>query len=272
MITLTDILKNNITTNKDINNSLPFLIISVAEVNKTQLLVKYPNVLNNDAIWKLNYQEIYKILKSNNVDPEYFAPLGDLWFNKNPTIVNIILVNTNISQKPIDYIKMDNFNNLSIWKPIGKDGYNALGFIASIQKPTTNMVRLIPNIFLKEYNNTNVSSTRNINMNEYDLLTLINEKYYTINKSLFYNNIDNDNNSNGSWSNYSINGVTLIEDDNPWYVEKQQEHDILEPENNIIFDEPLIMETNNTTNYRYIICSFILFMMLILGWRYVGKN
>lgn len=269
MITITDILKNTISQNKDINNSLPFIIISVVDINKTQLLIKIPNISNNDAIWKLNYQEIYKTLNTHNVDPQYFAPLGDLWFNKNPTNANIILVNTNISQKPIDYIKIDNFNNLSIWKPLGKDGYNALGFIASIQKPTTNVVRLIPNIFLKEYHNTNASESRNINMNEYDLLATINEKYYTINKALFYNN---DGDSNESWSNYSINGVTLMEDNNPWYIEKQHEHNILEPQETFIEDESVIVDDNNKTNYKYIICSFILFIALILGWRYMGKN
>ena len=156
MIHITDIFKNNVSTNKELNNNLPFVIINTPNVNNTTLLIKIPNTGNSDIIYKLNYQYIYQLLKANNVDPENFAPLGDIWFNKTPTIVNIILINIKISVKPVDYIKIDNYYNLSIWKPIGPTGYNAVGFIASVTKPSNNVIRLIPNVFLTEYNNKNL--------------------------------------------------------------------------------------------------------------------
>jgi hypothetical protein len=277
MTTITDILKNNISNDKNTNNMLPFIIINS---NDKQLLIKLTNSTNN-VICKLNYQYIYSLLKSKNVDPEYFCPLGDIWINRladnNP--INVLLVNTNISIKPIDYIKIDNYYNYSIWKPVGPSGYSSLGFVASIQKPKNNIIRLIPNMFLSEYkNNTAVIEGRNTNMNEYDLLATINEKFYTINKSLFTSkNTNNELKKNDDdcdvWSIKNDNGISLLEDVNPWYDEKKIEHEnsteyftdiedlIVEPEPNKPYNK----------NFFILVCSLLLLISLMVGAKYLYK-
>lgn len=302
MINITDIFKNNISSNKEINNSLPFIIINPQNINETRLLVKIPNTSDFDIIYKLNYSYIYQLLKSNNIDPENFAPLGDMWFNKSPTIANVLLINTRISIKPMDYIKIDNYCNLSIWKPIGPTGYTAIGFIASSIKPSNNIVRLVPNIFLTPYNNNNIiTEGRNINMNEYNLLATINEKYFTINKSMFVKKtckIENNDNetSDGSssddsninkcdvWSIKNANGITLLEDDEPWYVNKKSEHEKLSKTDTHLSDD-FIENINNTesiddpkdngdksvVNFNFIACSLLFLISIMIGFRYFWK-
>lgn len=295
MITITDILKTNITSNKELNNNLPFILISTPNVNETQLLFKVPNAPKNNIIYKLNYQYIYNLLKSNNIDPTFFSPMGDLWFNDVPSIVNILLVNTKISVKPIDYIKIDNYYNLSIWKPIGPSGYTALGFIASVQKPSITIIRLIPNIFLKEYNNDGIiSDGRNTNMNEYDLLATINEKYFTLDKSIFIKNDCGKDNicaesvdsteSCDVWSMKNENGITLLEDDEPWYKEKKFEHEQLllqngSPSEDITdtFDENVNEEVKPenkikyNVNFNIIACSLLFLISIMIGFKYFWK-
>jgi len=52
------------------------------------------------------------------------------------------------------------------------------------------MLRLLPHVFLKEFNNSKMAENRNTNMNEYDLLATISEKYYTIDKLIFVKRSD----------------------------------------------------------------------------------
>lgn len=281
MTTITDILKNDVSNDKNTNNMLPFIIINS---NDTQLLIKLTNSTNN-VICKLNYQYIYNLLKSKNVDPEYFCPLGDIWINRlaDHTPITILLVNTNISTKPIDYIKIDNYYNYSIWKPVGPNGYSPLGFIASIQKPTNNIIRVIPDMFLSEYkNNTSVIEGRNTNMNEYDLLATINGKFYTINKSLFTSkNTNNDFKKNDDdcdvWSIKNDNGISLLEDINPWYEEKKIAHE--KSNENFIDTEELnpkpiskpVQDKPYNKNFFILVCSLLLLISLMVGAKYLYK-
>jgi hypothetical protein len=294
MISITDISKNNISQNKEKNNNLPFLIINSPDVNTTKLLLKLPAGKDDNKtniICKLNYQYIHFLLKSNNITPEYFCPLGDIWINKelNENPINILLVNTSVSIKPIDYIKIDNYWSFSIWKPVCPDGYNALGFVASAQKPSINMVRVLSSTLLTEYNNTTVPIRgRNINMNEYDLLTTIGEKFYTINKSMFIKNNEITNKgdliSNDDCDVWSIKheyGISLLEDDDPWYDEKKVEYDKLSPYSTSINISENFTQDNEDIqgvipekpyiNFNIIVCSLLLLISLMISMRYYYK-
>src|ERR1700679_2331655 len=101
MITITDVFKNNISSDKTVNNTLPFIIISTS--NTKQVLIKI-----SENIYKLNYQMVHNMLKENNVNPSSFAPLGDLYYDSVPDTINILLVNinNNTSEKPFNYIKI----------------------------------------------------------------------------------------------------------------------------------------------------------------------
>ncbi len=288
MINIHDIFKNKLSVNNVINNNLPFIILNCNATNldDNSLIVKIPGP-PNDNIFKLNYQKIYNALKINGINPTHFAPLGDIWFNKIPVTINILLVNIKISIKPIDYVKIDNYYNYTIWKPIGPIGYSAIGYIASQHKPSVNMIRLLPNAFLKEFNNNNIVEGRNINMNEYDLLSTINEKYYTIDKLIFIksdnintNTINDDNKEIiNIWVKQTEGDITLLEDEDPWHVDKKNEHDKLLEENqlttvdtdNTEIDGELENEKINCLNFNFIACSLLFLISLMISLRYFWK-
>ncbi len=287
MTNILDIFKNKLSANNAINNNLPFIILNCNATNldDNSLIIKVPGP-PNDNIFKLNYQKIYNMLKTNGIEPTHFAPLGDIWFNEVPTKINILLVNIKISIKPIDYVKIDNYYNYTIWKPIGPIGYSAVGYIASQHKPSVNMVRLLPNAFLKEFNNTNIAGGRNINMNEYDLLSTINEKYYTIDKLIFIksdnintNIIGNNKEVENIWIKQTEGDITLLEDDEPWHMDKKNEHDKLVEQNITIttdiedteIDEEPENEKINYINFNIIACSLLFLISLMISLRYFWK-
>ena len=296
MINILDIFKNKISINDAKINNLPFIIINynTNNLDDYSLVVKIngPNTSrsnleiglpHNDNIFKLNYQKVYNVLKSNNINPMQFAPLGDIWSNKTPNVFNILLVNTNISIKPIDYVKIDNYYNYTIWKPIGPNGYSPLGFLASINKPSVNMLRLLPNAFLKEFHNSNMAESRNTNMNEYDLLATINEKYYTIDKLIFVKRSDTELNKNTPeildvWTKQTKGEITLLEDDDPWHADKKMEHDKLlnnkeevnDTENTDMTEETEVEEVK-CINFNLIACSLLFLITLMISVRYFWK-
>lgn len=107
---------------------------------------------------------------------------------------NIILVNNHpsISRHPIDYAKV----GLNVWKPIPPKGYRTLNNIMSTMKPSVEDVRTINKNFVSKSN--------------------VVGKYYRVNKnkvSKYTSKIEED-----SWMPIYGKNVTLLEPENPWYI------------------------------------------------------
>ena len=137
-------------------------------------------------------------------------------------------------------------------------------------------------------------------MNEYDLLATINEKYFTINKSLFVKNLcknntesvddnsmDTKTNSCDVWSMQNGNGITLLEDEDPWYKNKQSEHEKLLQNNSNTEDYNTentqdIKNTQDTQesedndkscfiNFNVIACSLLFIISLMISFRFFWR-
>src|SRR5579863_2927764 len=136
---LTDIFGNNLSDNKN-NNLLPFIMIK-----DKSLLDNIPNVTN---IKKINHSGVVKLLQSINIDPQRFAPLGDV--NVGGGSDEIVLVNIKITKVPVDYMKMYEKGNVKYWLPVGPRGYYGLGYILSNDKPCNGDVRVVDERYLKK--------------------------------------------------------------------------------------------------------------------------
>ena len=93
--------------NKLDNNNLPFILIHTSQ---PQLLLQKISTDNAaDGIWRINIPTVEHILYNNQINPDSFAPLGDIWLNATdlPNRITILLVNTDpaISLYPIDFGK-----------------------------------------------------------------------------------------------------------------------------------------------------------------------
>lgn len=188
---ITDIFGNKILP--DNNNIIPFLLI-----NTTQpylLFEKVSELSENDNILKIKLPYLYQILNANNINSSDYSSLGDIWIStKNiPSELSVILVNNDnkISSYPIDFIKIDNYYNINIWKPVNPKGYQEIGLIASPNKPSLRSMRVINNNFIIEINNESIVKGRNTNMNEFNLLSNIGINKFTINRSKFINYLNN---------------------------------------------------------------------------------
>jgi len=186
-IVITDIFGNKISKNRDANIRLPFLLI-----HSTQ-----PYLLLNkldDHIWSIKWELMSHILYINSVDPEQFAPLGDIWLSSKilPKQMSILLVNADkvISTFPISFIKLDSNNTTFIWKPVSPPGYQELGLIASPHKPPLQSMKVINKKYVIPYKTTThiLNTTRTTNMNEFNLLSHLEIDKYTINKTMFLTN------------------------------------------------------------------------------------
>lgn len=221
-IAITDIFGNKINNDKD-NSKLPFILIHTTQ--PSLVLEKVSKAPEIDGIWKLVLPSIFHVLHINNLNPDNFAQVGDIWLPSPalPKKVIILLVNnnSNISQYPIDYIKLDSYTDFNIWKPISPKGYQEIGLIASYTKPSLRAMKVINNKYLSEYTNKSIVKGRNTNMNEFNLLSNIEIKKYTINKN--DNNVANDiitDDKTQSWTTHEGKRVILIEPDIPWYILK----------------------------------------------------
>ena len=235
-IAITDISGNNIDNDKDINSKLPFILVHTTQ--PYLLLEKVSSVPEIDGIWKLVLPTIFHILYVNKINPNNFAPVGDIWL-PSPTLpkqLSILLVNTDIdvSKYPIDYVKLDSYTNFNIWKPICPRGYQEIGLIASPTKPSLRAIKVINNKYLLEYMGKSNVKGRNTNMNEFNLLSNIEIKKYTVNKTKLSNkNTVSNNNDNvaledtitndktQSWKTHEGKRVMLVEPDIPWYITKK---------------------------------------------------
>ena len=189
-IVITDIFGNTISDDIDYNSKLPFILIHTAQ--PYLLLEKVSKIPEVDGIWQLVLPTIFHTLYINKVNPDNFAPVGDIWLPSPslPKELSILLVNTNktFSAFPIDYIKLDSYTNFNIWKPLCPIGYQEIGLIASTTKPSVRAIKVINNKYLIEYNGDISVKGRNTNMNDFNLLSNIESKKYTIDRTKFLTN------------------------------------------------------------------------------------
>jgi hypothetical protein len=84
---------------------------------------------------------------------------------------------------PIDFVKIDNYIDICIWKPICPTGYRELGLVASLNKPSVRSIRVINFKYLKEYNKETEVKGRNTSMNEFNFLSNIEIKKLTVDQT-----------------------------------------------------------------------------------------
>lgn len=187
-ITITDIFGNKISNDKDNNNTLPFILLHISQPH---LVLEKIIGTAMDTICKLKLPIIFRILYKYNINPTQFAPLGDIWISTTtlPKEVTILLINNNnkISTFPIDFVKIDSYRNINIWKPVCQIGYKELGLITGETKPSLKSMKCVNEKYLIKYQSPATVIGRNTNMNEYSLLSNIDLQRYTINKNKILN-------------------------------------------------------------------------------------
>lgn len=183
-IRITDILGNKIPKDRDYNSSIPFILIHTTQ---PYLLLDKVSGTENDGIWKHKLPAIFHILYINSINPVNFGPVGDIWLPSSvlPNELTLLFVNSNtkISSFPIDFIKIDNYTNMNIWKPICQRGYQEMGLIASESKPSLKSIKCVSSDYLISYNSEQIVVGRNTNMNEFNLLSNIELPKFTINRN-----------------------------------------------------------------------------------------
>ena len=339
-IVITDIFGNKINNNEIINNNLPFIIIH----GNPKLLLSH----KIDGIWKIILPSLHQILNSNNFNPQLFHTVGDIWLNAQelPNKIMILLANSNklISAYPIDYVKIDTYVDTNIWKPITPPGFQEIGLIASSIKPSITDIKVINSKYLIEYDGELITKGRNTNMNEFNLLSNIESKKFTINKIKFLNKLSEKNTicpsnintmkKNESYKNHAISHniqgelkinepfckyskkntndleseelntidsinswkicagkiLSLIEPDDPWYINKKNQANIKHKELSDDYHKSYkntTYDTNNTNNthsenltysfdtekcnkidFNAIACSLLLLILLLVMIRY----
>lgn len=197
-IIITDTSGNNIPKKYNDKNSIPFILLHTTQ---PQLLLE--KISNN--IWKPKRDNIQQILQINGFNPSNFALLGDIWYPKNklPNKGSILLVNANnkVSQYPIDFKKILEYDDLYLWEPICPVGYQKLGCILSKNKPITNTIRVVKQKYIKSYTNSGKVANGLTKMNEYNLITFENDNKVTIKKINIQEKM-----------NYSIQGELKMDD------------------------------------------------------------
>lgn len=245
------------------DNDVPFIVL---HLERPEILLEEidSSVCNRkDSIWKFRKKSIMYALNKFGLSPNKFGPLGHIWF-PTPYVINgsiFVLVNTSkkISTFPKDYIKLDRYGEGYIWKPVAPAGYEALGYVYSIHKPSNGFVRVVHKSFIKKYNHKMYNFVKNTNMNEFNYLGQVDSPKYTlirnnndtesldaykINGELTsYNkktkkrhaeaydwdiesdtrSISTDLESTDSWITQKGKYVVLVQPDEPWYVTKEKE-------------------------------------------------
>jgi hypothetical protein len=186
-IVITDIFGNKTSKDRDLNSKLPFILIDTHQPYLA--LEKISTMSEPDGIWILKKIYLEHLLYIHSINPKSFATVGDLWFpdNQLPDKLLLLMVNTDttLSRQPVDFIQIDNYCNLGIWKPVCPQGYLEIGLIASPDKPSTHVLNVINQDYLSEYQIESMAIGRNTNMNEFNLLSNIEIKKYTIDRTKF---------------------------------------------------------------------------------------
>lgn len=226
-IVITDIYSNNITDDKDTNNLLPFIIINTKPSLLLEKVQSY-RTNNPDSTWKINLKKLFTVLYTHNINPNNFAPLGDLWFPTQnlPPNINILLVNgdSRISSFPTNFVSIDD----SVWKPVCPSGFNEIGLIFSPTKPSLRSMKVINKKYLIKYNKLNTVIDKKTTMNEFNFLSLIGIDKFTINRELFYGDNNKHTDDDSVWKTQEGKNVVLIQPSVPWYINKHKdthEHD-----------------------------------------------
>lgn len=284
------------------NDNLPFILLR----SNYPDLVLYKISENVDGIWKPRMEAIRHMLQAYNINPNNFGTLGDIWFpyTNSPDKITLLLVNKNesVSVSPIDFIKIDiyaGYTGYTVWKPVASQDYLELGLIVSSAKPNKNEVQIVNTKFLIEYEGPSISVGRNTNMNEFNLLSNIAHKKYTINKKTVANiykpnKVVTENKSNElvndaasdvvTWVTHEGKTVILSEPDTPWYVLKNEAYSHKIKDNTNTPHQPYFMQdmTSGNTDDQYIkieeftsdnkfntlICSLLLLILILTFIRY----
>lgn len=207
-IAITDIFGNKLDKDNEHNNFLPFILIHSTQPHLLIELVES----DNDSIWKLIFPTIMHVLYTNKLNPARFSPVGHIWLpiSKLPNKITLLLVNTdhNISRYPIDYVHVNVYESVNIWKPIAPTNFKPIGYIASKEKPPLNMLRVINNDLVTVFRGDEEVVGNNINMNEFQLLCVVGNNRYTIKRSTLLKN----NNTIKLYSNSEKNYVSEDKD------------------------------------------------------------
>lgn len=180
---ITDIFGNKISRGEENNNFLPFILIH--SVQPHLVIEKIEKM--DDSVWELVKPTIMHILYYHRLNSTNFSPLGHIWLSKStlPTKITIILVNTkdNISKYPINYVNIGRFGKTNIWRPISQRGFTALGYLASSKKPSLKEIKTVNNDLVTLFRGKDIVVGSNTNMNEFNLLSFVGEKKFTIKRS-----------------------------------------------------------------------------------------
>jgi len=250
-IIITDIFNNKIYTDGD---KYQFLIIHTDKPHS--LLTKLSNVSNIDGIWKLNMHTIKKVLHAKNINPNLFNSAGDIWLPTSllPNKMELLIVNDSVSVHPVDYIKIDSYTDLNIWKPVSPNNYNEIGFIASQNKPPLDQTKVINKAYLLEIEGQSSIVGRNSNMNEFNLLGNINSSSHTIDKTKLKKRV---------WKS-SMEGkkTVLLEPEIPWYTMKEQ--DKIEPKT--INIKSIMLQEQIDINVIISSLSLIILLLIVISY------
>jgi hypothetical protein len=232
--------------NKVINNITQLFIV----VESPYILQKITDrTLYHDSIWKINHNYYNHLNIANN-----YGPVGDLWFPDEENRNKILLVHKRISTHPIDFIKIDSYMDITIWKPIPPPGFQYLGLVYSKIKPKLDSIFVINQNYIIDYKYKTQIRGRNTSMNEYNLLSNLKISKNTIDtKKLLIKK---------GWLPHIGKKVKLVQSETPWYelrrLKTPQSHE------KVIKTENFYNEKNETKiNSNYIVL-LLLFLILII--------
>jgi len=187
---------------KDIS---PFILIHSTQPN---IIVKNVVTSDNYSVWEPNTSAIEHVLYSNKFNVDLFSSTGHIFIpsKKLPNKITLILANKKFPyiKNPIDFTAISKLaSKYTIWKPIGSRDYLPIGYIVSIDKPSTQSIINIHKNYLIKYRNINdgpyiTNIQKPTNMNEFYLLGMTRDTKYTIKRSslLSINDILNIKNNN----------------------------------------------------------------------------
>ena len=246
---ITDIYGNSIVS----NNNAPFILL---HIENPDIILEEINTFICDqhgSFWKFISKNISYVLNKFGLNSSKFAPLGHMWFPVKHLRGRVVLLlanmNKSISSYPVDFVKLCQYGKGYIWKPVPPKGYEGLGYMYSLYKPSTKQMRVISNKYVIKQNISNKSFQKNTIMNEYNYLGQIGYPSFTLRKNNTlctkphklicsqnkspskskYNWDDYDNKSTitedsaDSWVTPKGKFVVLMEPDEPWFIKKKNE-------------------------------------------------
>ena len=168
------------------NNLNPFILMHIEDPNIILKEIDTHVCNQNGSFWTFNSKNISYLLNKFGLNSSNYAPLGHIWFPVSHLRgrVVLLLVNMNklISSYPLDYIKVNQFGDGYIWKPVSPDGYTEIGYMYSLHKPSIKQMRVVSNEYVVEKYIKGKSFKKNTIMNEYNYLGQTDSSFFTIKK------------------------------------------------------------------------------------------